>query len=70
MSSSSPKRKKTRLFNNVITSALLFGGGVACAGIGASAPHMFKTDATKIQEQQLLKIEKIENDLKGCIQQK
>ena len=53
-----------------MTRNIMIGGAVACVGIGASTPYMFKTDAIKIQEQQLLKIEKIENDLKGCIQQK
>ena len=68
--SSSNFKKRYNLFNNVMTSSLVIGGAVACAGIGASTSYMFKTNAIKIQEQQLLKIEKIENDLKGCIQQK
>ncbi len=62
-------RNSTRFLIQILAS-LVIGGAVACAGIGASTPYMFKTDAIKIQEQQLLKIEKIENDLKGCIQQK
>tara|TARA_Y100000287_G_scaffold115552_1_gene92735 strand:- start:681 stop:875 length:195 start_codon:yes stop_codon:yes gene_type:complete len=57
-------------FNKNISKSLVIGGAVACVGIGASIPYMFKTDAIKVQEQQLLKIEKIENDLKGCMQQK
>ena len=68
--SSSNNKRRSKLFNNVMTSSLVIGGAVACAVIGASTPYMFKTDAIKIQEKQLLKIEKIENNLKGCIQQK
>ena len=53
-----------------ISKSLVIGGALACFGIGASTPYLFKTDAIKVQEKQLLKIEKIENDLKGCMQQK